>query len=102
METSLKESRPRRTAAEIKTLLRQQEHSTGTVKAFCRRKGLIEQTFYKWRKRYSTVLEKQEGFIPIQMSEPANSIFAEIEWHEKIVIRLFQKVEADYLKALSL
>jgi hypothetical protein len=102
METSLKESRPRRTATEIKTLLRQQEHSKGTIKAFCRRKGLIEQTFYIWRKRYSTVLEKQEGFIPIQMSESASSIFAEIQWHEKIVIRLFQKVDAEYLKALSL
>jgi hypothetical protein len=36
------------------------------------------------------------------MSEPANSIFAEIERLEKIVIRLFQMVDADYFKALPL
>jgi hypothetical protein len=102
METTLKEYRPRRTAAEIKVLLRQQENSNTTIKAFCNRKGIIEQTFYKWRTRYSAVIEKQNGFIPIRLSESVNSIFAEIEWHEKIVIRLFQKVDADYLKALSL
>ena len=102
MDTTLKESRPRRTASEIKALLRQQEDSNMTIKAFCNRKGLIEQTFYKWRKRYDPINEKQEGFIPIQLSEPANSIFAEIEWPEKLIIRVFRKVDADYLKALSL
>jgi hypothetical protein len=49
MEPSVKESRPRRTAAEIKDIFRQQEDSNETIKAFCARKGSIEKTFYKWR-----------------------------------------------------
>ena len=58
--------------------------------------------FYKHLEKGTFEMPKQEGFIPIQMSESASSIFAEIQWHEKIVIRLFQKVDAEYLKALSL
>ena len=98
---SVKQVHPRRTAVEIKVLLRQQEKGAQTIKAFCQRKGIAEQTFYKWRKRYTPMAEKQEGFIPIGFSQSASSIFAEIERPGKMVIRLFQKMDADYLKTLA-
>lgn len=37
---------------EIIALLREAETSGESVADFCRRKGIVEQTLYRWRRRY--------------------------------------------------
>ena len=41
-----------RKPAEIIALLREAEASGESVADFCRRKGIVEQTLYRWRRRY--------------------------------------------------
>ncbi len=42
----------RRTPEEIVLLLREAESSGETIGDFCRRKGISDQTFYRWRQQY--------------------------------------------------
>jgi putative transposase len=42
----------RRSPEEFVTLLREAESSTEPVTEFCRRKGISDKTYYRWRKHY--------------------------------------------------
>lgn len=42
----------RRTPEEIVALLREAESSTESILDFCRRKGIADQTYYRWRRQY--------------------------------------------------
>lgn len=92
----------RRTAAEIKELLSEQQESNYTVKEFCAVRGINEGTFFNWRKKYNTDQSATGDFISLQVNKTAASasLFAEIEHPGKAVIRLFGSVDPSYLKAL--
>ena len=83
-------------------LLKEQEQSNVTVKEFCEIYGMHEATLYNWRKKYNPKTEKPEEFIALQINETdrSSSLFAEIELPGKAMIRLFQKVDPSYFKAL--
>ena len=101
---SSKSSRVRRSASEIRALLKEKEQSNVSVKEFCEIYDIHEATFYNWKKRYDTKAEHSSvgGFIPMQISEPVTdiSLFAEIELPGKMTIRIFRKVDPCYFKAL--
>lgn len=91
--------RKRRTAAEIKQLLQEQEASECTVREFCKARGINEGNFFNWRKKYNAGKYQNGDFITLQLDE-ASSLFAEIEHPTKTVIRIFRQVDPSYLKAL--
>jgi len=100
--TSVKPARVQRRESEIRALLKEQEESNVTVKEFCEIYGIHEATLYNWRKKYNPKTEKPEEFIALRISETGRdtSLFAEIELPGKVMIRLFQKVDLSYFKAL--
>ena len=102
MEKSRKQSRFRRSESEIRVILKEQESSNVSVKELCEIYDIHEATYYNWRNRYGTKVEKTGKFIEMEIGEIARepSLFAEIELPGKFVIRLFQKVDPSYFKAL--
>ncbi len=44
---------------EIIALLREAEASGESVADFCRRQGIVEQTLYRWRRRYGNLNEDE-------------------------------------------
>jgi transposase-like protein len=97
-----KATRVQRSESEIRAMLKEQEESNVTVKEFCEIYGMHEATLYNWRKKYNPKSEKPEEFIALQINETgrSSSLFAEIELPGKVMIRLFQKVDPSYFKAL--
>ena len=90
----------RRTSAEIRQLLREQEESSCSIKEFCAARSIVEGTFFNWRKKYSASQEVEGNFISLRVDgSQAASLFAEIEHPGKAVIRLFRAVDCSYLKA---
>lgn len=87
--------RRRRTRAQIHQLLSQFAESTLTVADFCKNNDIHPANFQKWKSRY----KKQDkptagsGFAVIDISAPG--LFAEVNG-----IRIYQMVDAAYLKAL--
>ena len=102
MENSPKPTRVQRSESEIKAILKEQETSNVTVKEFCEIYDIHEATFYNWRNKYGPKVEKTGEFIEMDIGEitAEPSLFAEIELPGKIVLRLFQKVDPSYFKAL--
>jgi putative transposase len=102
MENSQKPTRMQRSESEIRAILKEQESGNVTVKEVCKIYGIHEATFYNWRNRYGPKAIKASEFIEMEIgqidAEP--SLFAEVELPGKIVIRLFQKVDPSYFKAL--
>ena len=94
--------RKRRTAAEIKLLVQEQETSECTVREFCRARGINEGNFFNWRKKYNAGKYQSGDFITLQLDKgnEASSLFAEIERPTKAVIRVFRQVDPSCLKAL--
>lgn len=43
------------TQEQVVALLREAERGEKTIGQLCREKGIAEQTFYRWRKRYGTM-----------------------------------------------
>lgn len=93
--------RPR---TEILSLLAQQADSHLSVKEFLAGRGIKENTFYYWRKKYGkkqqgAPSQKQPGFAVLDINptiSPENEkLFAEVGR-----IRIYQPVPAAYLKAL--
>lgn len=100
--TPVKPTRVQRSESDIRALLKEQEEGNVTVKEFCEIYGIHVATLYNWRKRYNSKTGKPEEFIALQISETGRvtSLFAEIELPGKGMIRLFQKVDPLYFKAL--
>ena|SRR5437763_679431 len=101
MKNSIKHAR--RTESQIRELLSlQAQNQDLTVTEFCRINKVHKANFYNWRNKYAADIIKPGHFIPVHMEESASesSLFAELELGTKIKIRLFQKVDATYFKAL--
>jgi transposase-like protein len=94
----------RKSEAEIREILSLQGKQDITVTAFCKTHKIHKATFYNWRDKYGVKAARAEGFIPLQFAEPVaglSTLFAEIELPSKVMVRLFQKVDAAYFKSLS-
>jgi transposase-like protein len=101
MKKDNKLMRVRRSESEIKSLLKEQSGSNMNVNEFCSTHQISRALFYNWRNKYSH-LKKEAGFVPVQLSDDvqAQSIFAEIEFSQRLSIRLFRHVDPAYLRAL--
>jgi hypothetical protein len=101
MKNSIKHTR--RTEAQIRALLNlQAENNNLTVTEFCRINKIHKANFYNWRNKYSMDITKPAQFIPVHLNDalPDATLFAEIELSSKVKVRLFQKVDVVYFKAL--
>ena len=92
----------RRTKAQIRTILRQEQKRNISIVEFCKIHKIHKATFYSWRNKYASKIEKPGEFIPVQFNDTGSEppLFAEIELASNILVRLFHKVDASYFKAL--
>ncbi len=103
METaSSKQVRIFRSKEKILTILDEYKKSKLSVKAFCDLNQIANATFHNWMKKYGghkSRQDKQPGFTALQIKPSVQamepSLFAEVNG-----IKIYQRVEADYLKAL--
>ena len=93
-----------RSKEEILQILEEQANSGMSIKLFCEERGVNRITFNKWRSRYRQRAEGQEskgGFTQLHIVSPDNHeqpvLFAEVRG-----IKIYQPVDAAYLKALLL
>jgi hypothetical protein len=102
MENSAKKARVQRSEAEIRSILKEHDSSNVSVREFCEIYEIHEATFYNWRNKYGPKSERTSGFIEMELggTTAGSPLFAEIELPGKGIIRLFQKVEPSYFKAL--
>lgn len=91
-----------RTEAQIRALLNLYSKKSSTVVEFCKVHKIHKATFYNWRNKYDVQMEKPATFVPVQFNEPslASALFAEIETASNITVRLYQRVDASWLKTL--
>lgn len=92
----------RRSEKEIRALLSMQEKSNLPIIAFCKAHKIHKATYYNWRNKYGGQIETEAKFIPVQLSqgEPGPALFGEIEFASKVIVRLYQQVDASWLKSL--
>lgn len=92
--------RPRRTSVEIKSFLEIFKQSGSNTKEFCKTHGINRAAFYGWKRRYAlkVPLKKSSFLLLEQLPVPSTSdpaLFAEVKG-----IKIYQSVEASYLKEL--
>ncbi len=92
----------RRSEKQIRALLKLQEKNSASVIAFCKAHNIHKATFYNWRNKYGLKIDKQQEFVPVHFSDPVTeaSLFAEIDLASQVTVKLFQKVDACWFKAL--
>jgi hypothetical protein len=103
METfSTKQVRLFRSKEKILSILDEYGKSNLSVKAFCDLNNIANGTFHNWMKKYGVPKsrpDRQTGFTALQITPSVQAIesalFAEVNG-----IKIYQPVEADYLKAL--
>jgi len=101
MKNSLKQRHVRRSELQIRALLREKEKNNTPVKEFCTINEISEATFYNWRNRCGPEIKKRSAFMPLAFSDVVSgSLFAEIEFSGEVTVRLFEKVDPTYFKAL--
>jgi hypothetical protein len=83
--------------------LRQYEDEGSTIKSFCQAQGIGRSTFTRWNRIYGHPKKKKaarKAFVPIEVPSSFSSVegtlFAEVGG-----IKLYQRVEASYLKELK-
>ncbi len=92
----------RRTEKQIRSLVYRQQNYKGTVIEFCKVYKIHKATFYNWRNKYGVEPAREQAFVPLQFSDHLQvaPLFAEIELTPEVTVRLFQKVDASWFKAL--
>lgn len=91
----------RRSEKEIRTLLGIQEKSDLPVIAFCKAHKIHKATYYNWRNKYGSQNETVAKFIPVQLSQGLEPVlFGEIEFPSKVMVKLYQQVDASWIKSL--
>ncbi len=104
MEQSLiKPTRLRRSKESISSILAEYEQSTTTVQEFCNLHNVSKATFYKWQSRYNKKNKKTGkpgGFALLKVVSPPAAACHAFLFAEVNGIKIYQPVEAAYLKQL--
>ena len=83
----------------ILNILSAHRESGLSIKSFCEANNIAAASFHNWKKKYSIVKKvRPKGFTSLQIvpSPPAETtLFAEVKG-----IRIYQRVDATYLKQL--
>lgn len=92
----------RHSEKEIRALLSIQEKGDLPVTTFCKTHKIHKATYYNWRSRYGIQNITTARFIPVQLEHPdsAPALFGEIELPSKVIVRLYQQVDAAWVKSL--
>ncbi len=91
----------RRSEKQIRTLLSVQDKSDIPVTAFCKAHHIHKATYYNWRNKYGSQIETAAKFIPVQLSQGLEPVlFGEIEFPSKVMVKLYQQVDASWIKSL--
>lgn len=92
----------RRSEKEIRALLSIQEKSDIPVMSFCKAHKIHKATYYNWRNKYGGQIDNNAKFVPVQFSQgsPEPALFGEIEFASKVIVRLYQQVDASWFKSL--
>jgi hypothetical protein len=87
---------------QIRALLSIQEKTDGPVTAFCKTYKIHKATYYNWRNKYGVQNQTTAQFIPVQLRQTQSMpvLFGEIEFVSKAVVRLYQQVDASWIKSL--
>lgn len=101
MGDTSKQKHKRYSKDEILEKLRLQETSPFTVTEFCKAHHIHKATFYNWRNRFSVETGQHPKFVPLHFAEQNSDekLFAEIQFSSGVRVKVFQQVEASYLKA---
>jgi hypothetical protein len=92
----------RRSEKQIRSLLSIREKSDIPVTAFCKAHKIHKATYYNWRNKYGAQIENATKFIPVQLNQSGSesALFGEIEFASKVIVRLYQQVDASWIKSL--
>lgn len=96
--------RKRRSEKQIRLLLQHQEEKNLSVTAFCKAHKIHKATFYNWRNKFGLEMKQPQEFVRVQLSDnltEAAAPFAEIAFSSKVVVKIFQQVDACWFKALQ-
>lgn len=87
---------------EIRALLSIQEKGNIPVTAFCKTHKISKATYYNWRSKHGMQNISTAQFIPVQLehSQSVPVLFGEIELSSKVIVRLYQRVDAAWVKSL--
>lgn len=87
---------------EIRALVSIQEKGDVPVTAFCKTHKIHKATYYNWRNKYGMQNRTAAQFIPLQLGQPESvpALFGEIELSSKVIVRLYQRVDAAWVKSL--
>ena len=70
-------------------------------KAFCEQSNVSYSNFHYWYKRFRDVDPiPSDGFVPLQIQETGNSIFASVIFSNGGSVQLYQAVSPGYIKEL--
>ena len=92
---------PHRSEQEIFTAIEEFEKAGDiSMKEFCEMHQISEATFYNWQKKYKSK-DEPKGFVAVSVIEDdqliEEGLFAEVRAG---VVKLYQRVDASYLKEL--
>jgi hypothetical protein len=92
----------RRSEKQIRALLSIQDKSNIPVTAFCKEHKIHKATYYNWRNKYGVQMEPAARFIPVQLSQGGSQpvLFGEIEFPSKVIVKIFQQVDASWFKTI--
>jgi len=92
----------RRSEKEVRAILNIQEKSNLSINAFCKAHKIHKATYYNWRKKYGAQIDDDPKFVPVHLSQfgSAPALFGEIEFASKVIVRLYQQVDASWFKSL--
>lgn len=92
----------RRTKEEIQSLVNAFKKSGKTKKQFCDENNIKYYTLCNWVADYKkkAVSQKLSSFIPVKVNETTPHLFAEISLKSGTSIKLFQNVDAGFIKSI--
>ena len=78
----------------------EQEASGQTVRAFCRRQGIGEHSFYSWRKRLRTTPRVEFALLETKSPAPGSPWTLEVSLSSGTLLRISNGVDAATLRQL--
>ena len=92
----------RRSEKQIRALLSIQEKSDLPITRFCKIHKSHKAAYYNWRNKYGMQGETIAQFITVELREAQSVpvLFGEIEFASKGIVRLYQQVDASWIKSL--